>query len=84
MSNKQIWVSPGGKDSDWKNLWRVHKPDADRDIKVIHWNKTEAINVAQQIARNQWLDTKIQNLNGQISWWNSYWNDPCPPKDTRP
>ena len=82
--NNQVWVSPGWKDSDWKNLRRVHKAWSDRDIKVFHWDKKSAIYRAQQIARNQNSETKIQNLNGQISWWNSYWNDPYPPKDTRP
>ena len=83
MAN-QIWVSPGWKDSDWKNLWRVHKSWSDRDIKIYHWDKQWAIQKAQQIAKNQNSETKIQNLDGKISWGNSYWKDPCPPRDTRP
>lgn len=60
MSNKQIWVSP---DDDG---WRVHRPGASRD--VIHTGtKAEAMNVAERVAKNQELDTKVQRLDGTIS-----------------
>ncbi len=72
--SKQIRVSPS-----WDKWWRVHKPWSQRDI--IHTGtKVEAIKQAESIARNQKLETKIQNKNWKISGLNSYWNDPYPPK----
>ena len=77
MTQKQVWVSPG--ESGW---WRVHQPWAQRDS--IHTqNKQEAVQKATEIARNQRADTKIQNKDWRISWWNSYWRDPFPPRDRR-
>lgn len=75
MPNKQIRVSPN---SDW--WWRVHKPGAERDS-AHTWTKREAVQTAQRIAGNQWLETKIQNQNWRIAWWNSYGRDPFPPRD---
>lgn len=74
MSN-QIRVSPNSK--EW---WRrVHQTWNNRDS--AHTNtKSEAINRAQEIARNQWLETKIQNKDWKISWGNSYGKDPFPPR----
>jgi hypothetical protein len=84
MNWNQLRISPRWKDSEWKNMRGIHKSWSVRDIKIFHWDKQWAIERAQQIAKNQGLETKVQNLNGRISWGNSYWNDPCPPKDTRP
>jgi hypothetical protein len=61
MQNKQIWVSPDKGDG-----WRVHKPGAERDIAHTH-NKFEAIQRAEEIARNQGLDTKVQRIDGTLS-----------------
>ena len=75
--NKQIRVSPkenGGR--------RVHQSGSQRDSAHTS-TKAEAVQKAESIARNQWLETKIQNLDWKISGWNSYGNDPCPPKDRR-
>jgi len=43
----------------------------------------EAINIAQNIARNQESDTKVHGRNGKIRAGNSYGNDPHPPKDKK-
>jgi hypothetical protein len=61
MANKQIWVSP-----NQNNGWRVHKPGADKDS-VHTENKSEALDIAERIARNQGLDTKVQRQNGTLS-----------------
>ncbi len=42
-----------------------------------------AIEIAQDIARNQKSDTKIHGRDGKIRAGNSYGNDPCPPKDKK-
>lgn len=77
MTSKQVWVSP--KPSGWR---RVHKSWAQRDS--IHTQtKAEAVSKATEIARNQKVDTKIQNRDWKISWWNSYGRDPFPPRDRR-
>ena len=72
--SKQIWVSPA------PNGWKVHKPWSKRSSGLA-WTKAEAKNIAESIARNQWLETKIQRRNWTIQWGNSYWNDPFPPRD---
>ena len=43
----------------------------------------EAIEAADNIARNQQSDTKIHGENGRIRAGNSYGNDSCPPKDKK-
>lgn len=43
----------------------------------------EAIQIAQDIARNQKSDTKIHGTDGRIRAGNSYGNDPFPPRDTK-
>ena len=73
--NKQIWVSPNPK--GW---WKVHKPGGKKSIANTE-TKEEAKKIAEDIARNQKLETKIQKKDGTIQWWNSYGNDPHPPKD---
>lgn len=60
MGNNQIWVSPNQGD------WRVHKPGLNRDLAHTE-NKAEAVEVAERIARNQGLDTKVQRQNGTLS-----------------
>lgn len=72
---KQIWVSP----NQWDG-WRVHQPWNKRASALCD-TKLEAKQIAESIARNQGLETKIQKLDGTIQGGNSYWNDSCPPKD---
>lgn len=73
--NNQVWVSPD------KGNWRVHRPGAQRDIAHIG-NKAEAMNIAERIARNQGIDTKVQRLNGTLSSEGNTYpksRDNCPP-----
>ena len=72
--NKQIWVSPTA------NWWKVKQPSNSRASANTN-TKAEAMQIARDIAINQWLETKIQRKDGIIQGWNSYGNDPCPPKD---
>lgn len=73
-NRKQVWVSPNG---NW--WWRVHREWSQRDS-AHAGTKSEAMAKALDIARNQGLELKIQNRDGKISWGNSYWWDPFPPK----
>lgn len=43
----------------------------------------EAIDVAEQIAKNQQSDTKVHGRDGKIRAGNSYGNDPHPSKDKK-
>lgn len=45
--------------------------------------QNQAIQIAQDIARNQKSDTKIHGKDGKIRAGNSYGNDPHPPKDKK-
>jgi len=62
--------------------WAVKGAGNSKATKVTK-TQTEAIKIAQEIAKNQESDTKIHGMNGQIRAGNSYGNDPCPPKDTK-
>jgi len=61
MNSKQIWVSP-----NYDTGWRVHKPGSSRDS-AHALTKEEAVDIAENIARNQGLDTKVQRRDGTIS-----------------
>ncbi|MGL5903125.1 MAG: DUF2188 domain-containing protein [Cetobacterium sp.] len=43
--------------------------------------KTEAVELAIGICKNQESELTVHNKDGEISYKNSYGNDPCPPKD---
>ena len=45
--------------------------------------QAEAIEAAENIARNQQSDTKIHGRDGKIRAGNSYGNDPHPPRDKK-
>lgn len=62
--------------------WAVKGADNTKATKVTA-TQAEAIQVAENIARNQQSDTKIHARNGQIRAGNSYGNAPYPPKDTK-
>lgn len=62
--------------------WAVKGEGNNKVTKVTH-TQAEAIEVAENIARNQKSDTKIHGENGKIRAGNSYGNDPCPPKDKK-
>jgi len=62
--------------------WAVKGAGNSKATKVTR-TQADAIEVAQNIARNQRSDTKIHSLDGKIRAGNSYGNDPCPPKDKK-
>jgi len=62
--------------------WAVKGEGNSKATKVTR-TQIEAVEIAQNIARNQQSDTKIHGENGKIRAGNSYGNDPCPPKDTK-
>ena len=62
--------------------WAVKGEGNSRATKVTD-TQQEAIEHAEQIARNQQSDTKIHDRNGKIRAGNSYGNDPYPPKDRK-
>jgi hypothetical protein len=62
--------------------WAVKGAGNSKATKVTR-TQADAIDVAQNIARNQQSDTKIHGRNGKIRAGNSYGNDPCPPKDKK-
>lgn len=57
--------------------------EGNRKVTRVVSTQSEAIKIAQDIARNQKSDTKIHGRNGRIRGGNSYGNDPCPPKDKK-
>ena len=65
-----------------KDGWAVKGAGNQKATRVVNTQR-EAINIAQDIARNQHSDTKIHGENGRIRAGNSYGNDPCPPKDKK-
>ncbi len=65
-----------------QNGWAVKGAGNSKATKVTK-TQSQAIDVAQDIARNQKSDTKIHGENGKIRAGNSYGNDPCPPKDKK-
>ncbi|MBW2663438.1 MAG: DUF2188 domain-containing protein [Deltaproteobacteria bacterium] len=62
--------------------WAVKGASNSKATKVTR-TQTDAIEAAQNIARNQQSDTKIHGRDGKIRAGNSYGNDPCPPKDNK-
>lgn len=62
--------------------WAVKGAGNSKATKVTA-TQAEAIQIAQDIARNQQSDTKIHGKNGQIRAGNSYGNYPHPPTDKK-
>ncbi|OEU64227.1 MAG: hypothetical protein BBJ57_05030, partial [Desulfobacterales bacterium PC51MH44] len=62
--------------------WAVKGAGNSKATKVTR-TQADAIEVAQNIARNQQSDTKIHGRDRKIRAGNSYGNDPCPPKDKK-
>ncbi|EGR10373.1 DUF2188 domain-containing protein [Vibrio cholerae] len=62
--------------------WAVKGAGNNKATKVTKTQK-EAIERAEEIARNQRTDTKIHGHDGKIRAGNSYGNDPHPPKDKK-
>ncbi len=65
-----------------KDGWAVQGEGNSKPTRVTSTQK-EAIQIAQEIARNQKSDTKIHGTDGRIRAGNSYGNDPFPPRDTK-
>lgn len=62
--------------------WAVRGAGNSKVTKVTT-TQSQAIEIAQNIARNQESETKVHGLNGRIRAGNSYGNDPHPPKDKK-
>lgn len=62
--------------------WAVKGAGNNKATKVTKTQK-EAIERAEEIARNQRTDTKIHGRDGKIRAGSSYGNDPHPPKDKK-
>ena len=62
--------------------WAVQGADNSKATKATDTQK-EAIERAEQIARNQQSDTKVHGRDGKIRARNSYGDDLYPPKDTK-
>jgi len=62
--------------------WAVKGEGNSKATKVTNTQK-DAIDKAEQIAKNQKSDTKIHGKDGKIRAGNSYGNDPHPPKDKK-
>ncbi len=62
--------------------WAVKGANNSKVTKVTD-TQSQAIEIAQNIARNQQVDTKIHGTDGRIRSGNSYGNDPYPPKDKK-
>ena len=62
--------------------WAVKGAGNSKATRVVK-TQTEAIRIAENIARNQKSDTKIHGVDGKIRAGNSYGNDPYPPKNKK-
>ena len=62
--------------------WAVKGAGNSKATKVTK-TQTQAIEIAQDIARKANSDTKIHGRDGRIRAGNSYGNDPCPPRDRK-
>ncbi|AJI45535.1 DUF2188 domain-containing protein [Francisella tularensis subsp. novicida] len=62
--------------------WAVVGANNKKSTKVTKTQK-EAIEKANEIAKNQKSDTKVQGRDAKFRGGNSYGNDPCPPKDKK-
>ncbi|TGD24925.1 DUF2188 domain-containing protein [Companilactobacillus suantsaicola] len=73
MSGKNQWVSPTTKG------WKVKGEGNSKATKLFD-NKSDAINFAKDIAKNQHSELIGQKKNGQINLKNTYGKDNFPPK----
>ncbi|NJE44659.1 DUF2188 domain-containing protein [Massilimicrobiota sp. SW1139] len=75
MGKNQYVVHRNGK-------WAV-KGENNSKATVIVETQKEAIKIAQEIAKNQMSELRVQGRDGKFRMCNSYGNDPCPPKDNK-
>lgn len=73
MSGKNQWVSPS------PDGWKV-KGEGNIKATKLFDNKSDAINFAKDIAKNQHSELIGQKKNGQINLKNTYGKDNFPPK----
>lgn len=66
---KPVFVSPTGKD------WKVQTVGAGKAAGIFD-TKSEAVEKAISIAKNNKAELRVQNRDGKIGWCNSYGNDP--------
>ncbi|MFC5409127.1 DUF2188 domain-containing protein [Larkinella bovis] len=55
--------------------WAVQRAGGERATRIVDTQR-EAIQIAKEIAQNQRIEMIVHAQNGQISWRNSYGNDP--------
>ena len=60
--------------------WAVRGAGSQRASSCVHRTQREAIEAAQEIARNQGSEMFIHGRDGRIRERNSYGNDPFPPR----
>lgn len=66
-----------------KDGWGVRGENNERLTKKFD-KKSDAVECAKDIAKNQKSELTILKKDGQIQNKNSYGNDPMPPKDKKP
>ncbi len=66
-----------------KDGWGIRGENNERLTKTFE-KKSDAIECAKDIAKNQKSELTILKKDGQIQNKNSYGNDPMPPKDKKP
>lgn len=77
MARKTHHVIPNSKGG-----WNIKRGGANRASD--HFSrKTDAINRAREISRQQKTELVIHNRDGKISRSDSHGGDPCPPKDKK-
>lgn len=74
MTGKNQWVSPHG------DQWSVKSAGNTKPTKLFD-KKSDAVDFAKNIAKNQHSELIGQKRNGQINLKNSYGKDSCPAKD---
>ena len=77
MSKKNQHVVPT-KDGNWGV-----RGEGNSKLTKVTLTQSDAIAVAQDIAKNQKVEVVIHKRDGTIRDKDSYGNDPCPPKDKK-
>lgn len=62
------------------NGWAVKSGGASKAHRVTK-TQAEAVQIAQQVSKNQSSEMLIHGKDGKIRQASSHGNDPCPPKD---
>lgn len=73
---RNIWVSPRQD-----GRWQVKREGADRASRVVD-RKSDAENIARDIAKRAKVEVITQGRNGKIQSKDSFGRDPFPPRDT--